>query len=287
MRSNGLKTKPWCTPILISNSLLYETLTLTLLFASLYIAWTKTIIHSGTPTTGIAHPSTLCWTLSKVFSRSMKAKERFLFLSKNFSWSCLTMKIASVDPCPDIKPNCISSMTMHSLMIFLITLSGTFLLFYLSISYHGNSLCLMFHFSGTFPSLTTGLMRQWDQKNWQSCVSSALWCSKPNLFFNMLLGTSLTLNQIHWIIPSMVFRVWLSGPWFVIHNEVWIFMTEFFDFMGLFMTFKKKWKSLDLSVGLWHWNNTKVILTLWTLNYVDRLPFSCIDFFHIIHNWVN
>ena len=31
-------------------------------------------------------------------------------------------------------------------------------------------------------------------------------------------------------------------------------------------------------------NNMKVILTLRTLNYVDFVPFSCVDFSHIIHN---
>ena len=31
----------------------------------------------------------------------------------------------------------------------------------------------------------------------------------------------------------------------------------------------------------------RVILTLWTLNYVDYVPFSCVDSFHIGHNWAN
>ena len=55
---------------------------------------------------------------------------------------------------------------------------------------------------------------------------------------------------------------------------------------------RRKWKSMDLSMDLWHSNNLKVILpnftkdhcfwTLWTLNYVDCIPFSCIDYFQIL-----
>ena len=46
----------------------------------------------------------------------------------------------------------------------------------------------------------------------------------------------------------------------------------------------KKIKSLELSKDLWHLNNMKVILALWTMNCVC---FSCIDSFHIAHNWTN
>ena len=35
---------------------------------------------------------------------------------------------------------------------------------------------------------------------------------------------------------------------------------------------------------LWHWNNMKVTLTAWTTNYVDRVPFSCIGSFYIVHS---
>ena len=53
---------------------------------------------------------------------------------------------------------------------------------------------------------------------------------------------------------------------------------------------------MDLSMDLWHSNNMKIILrnfakdhcfwTLWTLNYGDCIPFSCIDYFHMAHNQV-
>ena len=39
-------------------------------------------------------------------------------------------------------------------------------------------------------------------------------------------------------------------------------------------------------MDLWHLNNMKVILTLWTLNYVDCVPFSWIDSFHIAQNFL-
>src|SRR5664279_1781538 len=48
------------------------------------------------------------YTLSNAFSRSTKAIHRSLFFSKNLSWICLTINIASVVPFPDLKPNCIS-----------------------------------------------------------------------------------------------------------------------------------------------------------------------------------
>ena len=40
-------------------------------------------------------------------------------------------------------------------------------------------------------------------------------------------------------------------------------------------------------MGLQHLNNVEVILTLWGLNYVDCVPFSCTDSFHIVHNQAN
>ena len=46
-------------------------------------------------------------------------------------------------------------------------------------------------------------------------------------------------------------------------------------------------KSLKLSMDLWHLNNMKVILTRWTLNYVECIPVSGIDSFHISHNQAN
>ena len=49
-----------------------------------------------------------------------------------------------------------------------------------------------------------------------------------------------------------------------------------------------KKKLIEISMDLWLLNNMKVILTtVWTLNYVDCIPFSCIDSFHIVHNRAN
>ena len=41
---------------------------------------------------------------------------------------------------------------------------------------------------------------------------------------------------------------------------------------------------MELWTDLWHLNNMEVILTLWTLNYVDGIPFSCVDSFNSIHD---
>ena len=40
-------------------------------------------------------------------------------------------------------------------------------------------------------------------------------------------------------------------------------------------------------MDMWQLNNIKIILTLWTLNYVDFVPSSCIDSFQIVHNQAN
>ena len=57
---------------------------------------------------------------------------------------------------------------------------------------------------------------------------------------------------------------------------------------------REKKKSMDLSMDLCHSNNMKVVLckfaeghcfwTLWTLDYIDCIPFSGIDSFHMAHN---
>ena len=74
------------------------------------------------------------------------------------------------------------------------------------------------------------------------------------------------------------------GLWFM--TRCWIFTTEFFVIMSLFTT-RKKDKD--------HWNYQRIcdILIIWKvskhwkLNYVDCIPFSCIDSFHIIYNQAN
>ena len=60
-------------------------------------------------------------------------------------------------------------------------------------------------------------------------------------------------------------------------TRFWIFMIEFFVIMSLFT---KRQKPLELKMDLWHLNNMKVVLTLWTLNYVDCVPLSCLYYLH-------
>ena len=84
----------------------------------------------------------------------------------------------------------------------------------------------------------------------------------------------------------VLFRVWLNRLWFGIHNKILNFHDWTLCYNELFHDDRRKWKSMDLSIDLWHSNNIKVILpnfakdhcfwTLWTLNYVDFIPFSCI-----------
>ena len=110
----------------------------------------------------------------------------------------------------------------------------------------------------------------------------------------------------------MIFETYLNENWFCLEFDLtgtdlgfttrfWISVTEFFVAMNSF-TITVKWKSRDLSMDLWHSNKMKVILpnfakdhpfwTLWTQNYVDCIPFSCIDYFQILflnyrNTWLN
>ena len=81
------------------------------------------------------------------------------------------------------------------------------------------------------------------------------------------------------------YKVWLNESWFVIHNKALNFHDWILCYHDLFHDKIKK--SIEISKDLWCLNNMKVILTLWTLNYVDCLPFSCIDSFHVLHNQVS
>ena len=83
-------------------------------------------------------------------------------------------------------------------------------------------------------------------------------------------------------------------------TRFWISMTELFVAMNDTVTERhcerhnnrRKWKSMDLSIDMWHSNNMKVMLpnfakdhcywTLWTRSYVDCIPFSCIDYLQIV-----
>ena len=90
----------------------------------------------------------------------------------------------------------------------------------------------------------------------------------------------------------ILFRVWLNTSWFGIHNKVLNFHNWTLCYHKPFHDKIKKYKSMGLSMGLWHSNNMKSILrkfakyhcfwTLWTLNYVDCISFSCIDSFHMV-----
>ena len=71
----------------------------------------------------------------------------------------------------------------------------------------------------------------------------------------------------------------------MIHDEVLNFHDWILRYHEPFPDKIRKLKSLKLAMGLWHLNNMKVILTLWTLNYVglNCAPVSGIDSFHIVH----
>ena len=100
----------------------------------------------------------------------------------------------------------------------------------------------------------------------------------------------------------VLFRVRLNRLYFGIHNKIMGFHNWSLRYNELFHDNRKKWKSMDLSMDLWHSNNVKDILpnfaknhcfwNFWTLNYVDCIPFSCIDYFQILFlnfrkTWLN
>ena len=61
--------------------------------------------------------------------------------------------------------------------------------------------------------------------------------------------------------------------WFKIHDEV----LDFHDWIFCYHEpFHNKIKIIGIIKNLWHLNNVKLILTLWKLNYVDCVLFSCI-----------
>ena len=97
----------------------------------------------------------------------------------------------------------------------------------------------------------------------------------------------------------VLFRVWLNRLWFGIHKKILNFHDWTLCYNELFHDNRRKWKSMDLSMDQWHSNNMKVILpnfakdhcfwTPWTQNYVDCIPFSCINYFQISekHDWTS
>ena len=96
-------------------------------------------------------------------------------------------------------------------------------------------------------------------------------------------------------IKTVVFRVRLNGSWF--GTRFWIFTTELFVIMNSFKITernKNKWIYqwiCDIQI-IWKLSYFNLLSslkdhyfwTLWTLNYVDCIPFSCIDSFHMAHN---
>src|SRR3989442_5497225 len=122
----GLSTDPWCTPTLTSKLSLSSPFLLTAVVTPSYILLMTFTIHSSTPTCLKAHHKTSCGTLSKAFSKSTNAIHSSFCLPRNFSCTCLTIKIASVVPLPGLNPNCISSVFTVFLSRASITLSNTF-----------------------------------------------------------------------------------------------------------------------------------------------------------------
>ena len=94
----------------------------------------------------------------------------------------------------------------------------------------------------------------------------------------------------------VLYRVWLNGLWFGSHNKILNFHNWTPCYNELFYNNRRKWKSMDLSMDLWHSNNMKVILpnfatdhcfwTLWTL-YVDCFHFSCVYSISFLETWLN
>ena len=121
-------TEPWWTPIFTSNLSHKVLFTLITLLLFLYIVITALIDHSSTPNFLITHLTTSLGTRSNAFSRSTEAKESFFFFSRYLSCSWRAIKIASIEPLPGMKPNCIASMSTSSRMFCSITLSDTFII---------------------------------------------------------------------------------------------------------------------------------------------------------------
>ena len=111
-------------------------------------------------------------------------------------------------------------------------------------------------------------------------------------------------NVLKW--KLVMFRVWLNRLWFGIHNRISNFHDWALCHNELFHNSRRKRKSMDLSMDLWHSNNMKVILpnfakdhcfwTLWKLNKWPWLcslySFFCIDYFQILFSnfqktWLN
>ena len=86
------------------------------------------------------------------------------------------------------------------------------------------------------------------------------------------------------------YRVRFNGSWFGTNDKVLNSHDRTLGYRELSHDDRKKWKSMNLSMDLWHSYNIKVILSnfakhhcfwaLWTVNYADCISFYCIDSFH-------
>ena len=72
-----------------------------------------------------------------------------------------------------------------------------------------------------------------------------------------------------------MFRVWLNRIWFGIHNKVLNFHYWTLCYNELFLDNRRKWKSMDLSMDLWHSN-------IWRLSYLILLR---IIVFELFEHW--
>src|SRR6266516_1979376 len=166
----GLSTDPCCNPTLTSKVSLSSPFILTDVVTPLYMLLITFTIHSSTPTYLRAHHSTSRGTLSKAFSKSTKAIHNSFCLPRNFSWTCRTIKMASVFPLPGLNPNWIASI----FTIFLIrasktlsntfnTCSSSFIPLYelhsraFPLPLYTFTIQLLFQSNGTIPPLTTSL----------------------------------------------------------------------------------------------------------------------------------
>ena len=91
------------------------------------------------------------------------------------------------------------------------------------------------------------------------------------------LSFSLTFCYIITLLFAIVDKVYLHGSRYVIHKEVLNFHDWIFLLSWAFSQQDKKMKIIEIING--HLINIKIILTIWTLKYVDCFSFSFIDFF--------
>ena len=75
----------------------------------------------------------------------------------------------------------------------------------------------------------------------------------------------LFLVCVHIFVTGFTIRVQLNRNWFVIQNEVLNFHNEICCYHELFHK-AKRIKLMKLSMDLWHLDNMKIIITLWTMN---------------------